>query len=236
MDPMLVGTAIKSGVGLATGMLQSLQAKKLKDKANSNLPQLVDPRQASFLSELNQKRRSMDTGADFAAGMSAIDTGNAGTNQAITQNTGGDVGGTIQALLQSERVSADAKNNVLAQGQQQQMQLNGMFNDLNNKIAARQMQLQMYKSQQAQAEWAKKKQTANQNMGAAVAGITGLIPGAGKGADMGQSTATPPINGAPSETPAMGDVGKMIPDAEGQAGGGGLDTSFLDGISKVAVA
>lgn len=158
-------------MGLGSGLIQSIQAHNLKNKADSAAPGLVDPRQASFLAELNQKRKAIDTGADFAAGMQAIDTTNAGTNNALVAAAGGDAGGTIQALLQSERTANDSKNNVLAQGQNQQMQYNSMFNDLNNKIAARSMQLQMQRSQQARAEWAAKQQSASKNMMAGVAGL-----------------------------------------------------------------
>lgn len=158
-------------IGLGSGLIQSIQAQSLKKKADAATPGLVDPRQASFLAELNQKRKSIDTGADFAAGMQAINTTNAGTNNALVAAAGGDAGGTIQALLQSERASNDSKNNVLAQGQGQQMQYNSMFNDLNNKIAARSLQLQMQRSQQARAEWAAKQQSASQNLMAGVAGL-----------------------------------------------------------------
>lgn len=162
----------QSALSIGTGLLQTLQANNLKKQANSAMPDLIDPNQSSYLAELAQKRKSIDTGADFAADMNYIDSQNAATNEAITKNTGGDVGGTIQALLQSQRVSSDAKNNVLSRGHQQQFGYNQMFGDMLNKISAKQLQLQLYRSQQARAEWAKKKQQANQNM---MAGIGNLI-------------------------------------------------------------
>jgi hypothetical protein len=179
-------------VSMATGALQSLQAMRLKKKAEGSMPGEVDSRQAAHLSELAQKRKSIDTGADFAAGMQAVDTGQAGTNAAIVKATGGDVGGTVQALLQAQRGADTAKGNVLAQGQQQRMGYDSMYGDLMNKISARQLQLQMYKSQQARAEWAQKKQTSSQNMMAGIAGA--LTPGAGKG---------PASSGAPATSTAM---------------------------------
>ncbi len=158
-------------MGLATGAFQALQAMKLKKKAESAMPPTVDPRQAAFLSELNQKRKAIDTGADFAAGMSAVDTTQAGTNENIIRAGGGDAGGTMMALLQAQRGASDAKNKVLAEGQGQQQFYTSQFGDLNNKIAARAMQLQMYRSQQARAEWAAKKQAADANIMAGVAGL-----------------------------------------------------------------
>lgn len=168
---------LKGGMGLATSLIQNLSANKAKKNANSLMPGQVDPRQAQFLAELNQKRKAIDTGADFGTGMNAINGTNASTNEALTRASGGDVGATIQGLLGSQRTANDGQNNVLAQGQQQQMGYNSMFNELNNKIAARSMQIQMQKSQQARAEWAQKKQSANQNgMAGAANLLSGIVP------------------------------------------------------------
>lgn len=191
-----IGSVGKAGLSLGTGLLQGIQAKGLKNRANAAMPDLVDPTQSAFLSELNQKRRSIDTGADFAAGMNAIDASNAGANESLVRSTGGDVGGTIQALLQSERVANDSKNNVLAQGQQQQMQYNSMYGDMLNRISDRRTQLQLAKSQQARAEWAKKQQFANQNI---MAGLSTLANPTGS-----SNTPSPTGTGAtqPMATPS----------------------------------
>jgi len=181
------GMNAQSAMGLGAGALQSLQAMKLKNKAETALPSFVDPNQSAFLAELAQKRKSIDTGADFAAGMNTIDTTNAGTNEAIVRSTGGDVGGTIQALLQSQGMANQAKNNVLAQGQQQQMQYNQMYSGLLNRVEDRKLQLQMYRSQQARAEWAKKQQQANQNM------MAGLGRAAQQSAGTQESPRTEPV-------------------------------------------
>lgn len=167
-----IGTSLGSAIGGSTGLLQNIQAKKLKDQAESYLPAYADPNQTAYLTELQQKRRSIDTGADFAAGMQAIDTTNAGTNEALVRSTGGDVGGTVQALLQSQGVANQGKNQILAQGQQQQMQYNQMYGNLLSRIEDRKLQLQMYRSQQARAEWAKKQQQANQNRMAGLGSLT----------------------------------------------------------------
>lgn len=159
---------------VGVGALQGLQANKLKKQADASMPPLMDANQLSYLSELNQKRKSIETGADFAAGMNALNSSNAGTNDAIIRNSGGDVNGTIQALLQSQRSTNDAKNNLLAQGAGEQMQYNSMYGDFLNKITARKLQLQMYKSQQARAEWAAKQKDSSANL---MAGATRLLGG-----------------------------------------------------------
>jgi hypothetical protein len=158
------GMSAQSALGGGAGILQNLQAMKLKNKAESAMPGFVDPNQSAFLAELAQKRKSIDTGSDVVAPINAIDATNAGTNEAIVRSTGGDVGGTIQALLQSQGMANQAKNNALAQSQQRQAQYTQMYGALANRVEDRKLQLEMYRSQQARAEWAKMRQKANQNM------------------------------------------------------------------------
>lgn len=187
--------AASSAMGLGLGLIQSIQARKQKNKAEASFPDLVDPSQAGYLAELGQKRKSIDTGADFAQGMQAIDATNAGTNSAIVQNSGGDSGGALQGLLQSERVAGDAKNNVIAQGQQQQMQYSQMYQGMLDQIAARKLQLKMQKSQQAKAEWAAKQKSASQNLMAGVSGLAGAIA-PGVSGSQGQSGGVTPSTAA----------------------------------------
>ena len=123
--------------------------------------------------------------------MQAIDTTNAGTNDALVRSAGGDASGTIQALLQSERVAGDSKNNVLAQGQQQQMQYNSMYGNLLNDMSQRRLELQLMRSQQARAEWAKMQSNASKNVQAGIAGFSGAgSPQTGQ-AGAGNSGETP---------------------------------------------
>jgi len=182
-----------SGLAAGIGLLQQIQAARLKNKADSAFPDFVDPNQSAFLAELAQKRKSIETGADFAAGMNAIDATNAGTNDAITKVTGGDVGGTIQGLLQSERAAGDSKNAVLAQGQQQQANYNAMYEQMLNQISAKKMQLQLARSQQYRAEWAKKQQIANQN----------LMAGISRAATANQQTSAPGTSAVGAYQPGM---------------------------------
>jgi len=177
------GTAALS-IGL--GAAQSIQANKLKNKAESAFPEMVDPNQSAFLAELGQKRKSMETGAEFASGMKEAESTGAGTMQAITQAAGGDSGSTIQGLLQAQKGINASKNQVLAQGQSQQQGVDAVYANMLNKISARKMQLQLQRSQQAMGEWAKKQGAVSQNL---TTGVTGLLSslggGAGEGMDMG---------------------------------------------------
>ena len=157
------GAASASGIGTVTALVQTIQAMNAKKRANAAAPEKIDPRQAAFLSELAQKRKSIDTGAEFATGMQTVDDTMAGTNDAIVHSSGGDAAGTVQALLQSAVLAGKQKNQVLAQGQQQQNFNTGLFANTLDKIAARKMQLQLADEAQARAEWAAKSNDAFQN-------------------------------------------------------------------------
>jgi hypothetical protein len=168
---------MKATMGLATGALQALQAAKLKKKADAAFPELVDPNQAAYLAELNQKRKSIETGADFSEGMRAADATNAATDDALVRNSGGDVGGAMQALLQSQRVANDAKNQIIGQGQAQQFDYDSAYGQKLSEISARKLQLQLARSSQLRSEWDRKSKLAGANL---QAGMAGLVPGGNK--------------------------------------------------------
>jgi 5,10-methylene-tetrahydrofolate dehydrogenase/methenyl tetrahydrofolate cyclohydrolase len=77
----------------------------------------------------------------------------AGTNQAIVQAGGGDVAGTMQALLGSQANVGRSMNQVLARADEQQKFYNTFTSDLTNKIAQRRMEIALVKSLQKRAEW-----------------------------------------------------------------------------------
>ena len=96
--------------------------------------------------------------------MGAIDSSSAGTQEAITQVTGGDVGGTIQALLSSQSAANRAKNQVLAQGDQMQYAYTGLAKTMQDDISSRAMELSLALRQQKLAEWAQGKTDATANI------------------------------------------------------------------------
>jgi hypothetical protein len=233
------GASAGAGLSLATSLVQGIQAQRQKKKADAAFPELVDPNQAAFLSELNQKRRSIETGADFAGAMDKINATTAGTQEAITRNTGGDVGGTIQALLQAQNSANSAKNAVIGQGQQQQLAYNNMYGGLLNQISARRLQLQMQRSQQNLGEWAKGQQGTNQNL------LAGLTSAAGMGANAlanqqpgaevtagaeGASPESLPMLSSLLPTGDAGGAGLGGGELMGGADAGGLDLSALSGL------
>lgn len=170
-----VGLSLGSALG---GMIDANQQKK---KADSAFPDFVDPNQASYLAELNQKRKSIETGADFAEAVRLADQTQASTNDSIVKASGGDSGTAIQGLLQAQAMAGNAKNNAAARGQSQQFAYDGAYGNMLNQISARKLQLELLRSQQARAEWAQGQQDANQN---ANAGLANLFSVGGVGGGM----------------------------------------------------
>ena len=193
------GALVGAGLGLATGLIQNIQADKLKKQSASAAPELTDPNQAAFLAELNQKRKSLASGASYGAGMQQADLTQAATNQAIVNGAGGDSGATIQGLLQAQQVSGNIKNQTLVNGEQQQLAYDSAYGTQLNKIAARKMQLQYGEQQQRLAEWAKKKQFASQNANTGITGAAGLLSGlAGQPGATDSGEALPSMSGKPT--------------------------------------
>lgn len=180
------GAAVGAAIGGVLSGIQAISAYNQGKKADAAMPELVDPLQSSYLAELNQKKKSIETGADFAEGIRAADTSQAGTNDAIVSAGGGDSGGTMQALLQAQRVAGDTKNRVIAQGQQQAANYEGFYGGMLNQIAGRKLQLEMYNQDRLRAQQAAKQQGANDNfmasLGRLASGNNGL-PAAGAGTE-----------------------------------------------------
>jgi hypothetical protein len=168
-----IGTAIGAGAGAILGAIkggiQLHNANKAGNAANSLQPGLYDPMQTAMLDEIQQKKNSLQSGSAYASNMGAIDATTAGTQNAITQVTGGDVSGTIEGLLAAQTNAGRAKNQVLGQADQANQFYSTLGVDLQNKISSRSMELQLAMQAQKRAEWAQGKQNAMGNLNAAAA-------------------------------------------------------------------
>lgn len=171
-----VGATIGGNIGgMVKGFMGQSEAQGLKAKAESVKPPLEDPRQLAMLARLQQMQKSLETGAEFQSAREAATQNVAGTQAGIVRATGGDVGGTIQGLLQAQRLGGQQINQAYAQAGERQAQLTPLAMSLQNLISARKMELSLKEELQARAEWARLQQQANQNIGAASARLTGNI-------------------------------------------------------------
>lgn len=173
---MAVAGPIGAMAGKATGQIINTiagqaSAMKLKKQAEAMAPPKEDPRQLARLAQLQQMQRSLltGTGAQTQAAKGAAEQGIAGTQSAISRMAGGNVGSTIQGLLQAQRVGGSQINEAMATGAQQGMQMNPLIDALNNAIAQRKLELQLAEQQQKMPEWANMQQQTGQNLRAGMA-------------------------------------------------------------------
>lgn len=159
-----VGIGVDALGALIKGVSQSQQGKKSGKDADALQPPLYDPQSQAFLAEINQKRKSINSGSSYAADMGAIDAGTAGTQQAIVEASGGDTAGTIQGLLASQNVANRAKNQVLANSDAMRHSNDVFAGELTKAMTARAMQLQLAQQAQKRAVWAQKKQDSMPNI------------------------------------------------------------------------
>lgn len=197
-----------TGAAAATtlGLIQSARANKMLRKADNAAPSLYDAQQQAYLSEINQKRRSIQSGSAYAGQIGQIGQNMAGTQQAVLQSSGGDSTGTLSGLLASQAVANRGNNEVFAQEGQQQLQYDTLGSALTNKMADRAMQLQLAKSLQLRTQGMQKKQDAYANtMGglARLGNLSGMLP---------NSDGTTPLQiTAPGLAPV--DTGLLSPEA-----------------------
>lgn len=174
-----IGTAIGAGSGAILGLLQGgigmAQAGSAKKQAANLLPDLYDPNQLAMLSEVNQLRKSYNSGSAFSNDMSSIDANTAATQEQIARAASGDIGATLSGLLMSQGAANAAKNTVLARGDTNRSYYNTFASDLQNKIAQRALELNLAQRSQKLAEWAQNSQDAFGNLTNAAARTT---PGA----------------------------------------------------------
>jgi len=201
------------------GLIQSARANKMLRKADNAAPSLYDANQQAYLSEINQKRRSIQSGSAYAGQLGQIDQGMAGTQQAIVQSSGGDSTGTLSGLLASQAVANRGKNETFAQEGQQQLQYDTLGSALTNKMADRAMQLQLAKSLQLRTQGMQKKQDAFANtMGglARIGNLSGMLPNSGGTAPL-QNTAPglAPVNTGSLSPEAISDIAMRAPRPSG---------------------
>lgn len=200
-----IGNRAGAAVGTATGAVQLIKANAEKKRAMDSTPEMVDPNQAAFLSELQQKRNALNTGSEYTSSLDAVNDKMAQTQDVLAGNSGGDAGGTIAALLKSQQVANQGQGQILAQGQQSENAYNGLYNNLLDKMTQRKLELGLLDRAQNLAEWAQNKQAGAANF---LGGIQSFMDWNG-----GDKKATNPA--ANSGVADSGQAGQSIANAPG---------------------
>lgn len=200
----LLGTIAGAGVGAATGdpqmgmsigsgLGQMVDASIANRKSNQAFPDYVSPNQASFLAELNMKRKALETGADNAMINQQADLSQASANNAIVNSAGGNPTQAISAILAAQKNAGMVKNAGAAQAMNTQAMYNSAYQNMLNLIEEKKFQAQMYQSQQKKAEWAALTRDANANLMAGIGRATTPQASAQGAQSAIPGLATPPI-------------------------------------------
>lgn len=192
-----VGAAAGGALGGIAGMVGGL-SKQNKSEQSQKIA-MADPLEQSRMQELRQISKNISTGSDALTQnkLSEINKLGAQTQGAIAKVSGGDVGGTVQGLLQAQRGTQTGINQALSdRGQLPYYQ--GLAQQLSSRMADRKLQLGLLDRAQKTAEYAQARKNANLNMMGLLAsgaqGISGLI-GQGQAPDLGTPSATLPTSG-----------------------------------------
>ncbi len=178
-----IGTAIAPGIGtiiggaggalIGGGIGAGRENKKRKDRAEvqSLLPSQEDPTNSARMSEINQIARNISAGTDSLTqtGLDDVARSTAGTQSKLVRATGGNVGGTVDALLKSQRVGDRQANQVLGQAQTRLPFFQNMAQNLADTKSQRKLELQLLNRAQVSAENAQDATTKNINREAAFA-------------------------------------------------------------------
>lgn len=173
-----VGTAAGAGVGaLVGGISGGLKEKRSQDA--QNIPS-VDPMERARLARLEQVSKNLSSGTDTLTQQGIKEQRNIGkaAQTAISRNTGGDVGGTIDALLKSQKATQGGVNQTVAQSAQRIPYFDSAVGALKSRIGQRRLELDLLNRSQRVAEAAQSRTDANVNTQALLAteGGTQTIP------------------------------------------------------------
>lgn len=111
-----VGTAISSGLGIGQGVLNLLKSNREQKKAQGLRPPMEDPEMRGYLSYLERKRRSIETGTAYGRQASEISSQLANTQSGIASASGGNAGAAILGMTRAQRGAGDAFGNLVQGG------------------------------------------------------------------------------------------------------------------------
>ena len=182
----VLGNTVAPGIGGALGSQIGQTAGGLIDsavsgrRANQLSPGLVDPLEQQRMNELNQIRKNISTGSDVAtqAAIGEAQEAGATTQGRIARSTGGDVGGTVNALLKAQRGTQAATNQAIAQGQQRLPIVEQLAQQLGTRLSQRKLELNLLAQNRQAARAAQAGTDAAQNL-SALAALQGSLPSQG---------------------------------------------------------
>jgi hypothetical protein len=186
MDPMTAMALAKAG-GAVFGAVQAARGKqKMKeaDKMASGEQDLISSKVA--LEEAKTKTKQIEAGTDATTqeALKSADQSTAATQKQLAGVTGGNVPGTVSALLQAQKMGGNIKNQAFAKAGERGIIMGKTANEIRKNIEDKVIALKDFKSVQRRAEGAEGMKS---GMGNLMAGAFGSLPTDGGDAtgDMG---------------------------------------------------
>jgi hypothetical protein len=165
---------MKAGCGIGSGVCGEIEGGKAWKEANAMKIPEYNPGQVEFLNEIINKRKRLEAGTMYMPQQEQIRQMGAYGMRTASNVSGGDIGGTINALKLINRGTGANLNKLYSGMQEQSMGLMGMEQNQVKQIADRELGLAMYDKQQAMADAAQQKKMAWENLSAGIAkGIVG---------------------------------------------------------------
>lgn len=144
----VLGTTIGAVAGAVQGGTKQKQANEAQD-----IP-IVDPAERARLAALEQTRKNIASGSDVMTQQGIKQQQNIGkaAQNALARTTGGDVGGTMDALLKSQKATQGGVNQTIAQAQNRLPYFDSAQGGLTSRIAQRKLELGLLNRSQKTAE------------------------------------------------------------------------------------
>jgi len=169
------GTAVGAGLGgIFGGMYDSYQKGA---EAEKNKPGLEDPNQIARLREIDATRKQISEGRDPLTQQRISDIKKMGetTKGQLGKYTGGDVGGTVTAMLRAQRNIGQGINQGYSESQQRIPFYENLSTQMGNRIEQRKLELGIHETDRLRAQQAQ----ADKESNAAASGLIGSIGGGG---------------------------------------------------------
>jgi hypothetical protein len=167
------GTAIGGPIGgmigskvlpLVVGGVESIIGGAKKRKARGEMPGPEDNMERRRLGELDNQRRTFETGSAYSNQLKQIRNIQANTVKGLTRVSGGNTGQLLSAINNSGANAADAYGKVAAAGTERQDAYNMQYGDLLSKMASRRAALKMQQYTQDSVDAAEMKKQGNQTL------------------------------------------------------------------------
>lgn len=198
----MIASGAKEGMGKAASFSEGLTTATLgagqlalgeikRRKAEQLRPQEEDPNQVQRLEDAKRKLRQLETGTDATtqANIQEAEQLTAGTQSNLAKITGGNIGGTVDAMLKAQRVGGRNINRAIGEAGQRALGFQGLVERMAQQISQRRLDLQQFRSVQKRAEAAQLRKEGMGNVMGGMATSAGAFKGdSGGGGGTGMDT------------------------------------------------